>query len=98
VTEVGALSADAVAGCGLCMVDTRYGGKWAWLAGRGRCTASRPEWQAERNGSVWGVLVTLHYIRFFRWPKKQLRDPSWREKKTTRQCPDMIAQLMLLIL
>jgi len=20
--------------------ETRYGGKWAWLAGRGRCTAS----------------------------------------------------------
>ena len=39
------------------MVDARYGGKWAWLAGRGRCTASRPEWQAGRNGWVrldWG--------------------------------------------
>jgi len=32
--------------------DTRYGGKWAWLAWRGPCTASRPEWQAGRNGSV----------------------------------------------
>jgi len=32
--------------------DTRYGGKWALLAGRGPCTASRPEWQAGRNGSV----------------------------------------------
>jgi len=33
------------------------------LAGRGRCTASRPEWQAGRNGLDrlvhldWGVLV-----------------------------------------
>jgi len=25
------------------VVDTRYGVKWAWLAGRGRCTESRPE-------------------------------------------------------
>jgi len=33
-----------------------YGGKWAWLAGRGLCTGSRPEWpQAGRNGS--GVLA-----------------------------------------
>jgi len=32
--------------------DTRYGGKWAWLAGRGPCTTSRPEWQAGRNGSM----------------------------------------------
>jgi len=55
VTEVGALF---VAGrmwsvCGrhtLC-------GKWAWLAGRGHCTASTPEWLAGRNVSVcfdWG--------------------------------------------
>jgi len=39
------------------MVDTRYGGKWAWLAERVRCTASRPEWLAGHNGSVhldWG--------------------------------------------
>jgi len=28
---------------GLDVVDTRYGIKWAWLAGRGRCTESRPE-------------------------------------------------------
>jgi len=39
------------------VVDTPYGGKWAggkwaWLAGRGRCMASRPEWQAGRNGLV----------------------------------------------
>jgi len=46
-----------LAGRGLRAVDTRYGGKWAWLAGRGSCTASRREWQAGRNGSVrldWG--------------------------------------------
>jgi len=31
---------------------TRYGGKWAWLAGCGPCTTSRPEWQAGRSGSM----------------------------------------------
>ena len=45
-------------GRGLRVVDTRYGGKWAWLARRGRCTGSRQaEWQAGRNGLVrldWG--------------------------------------------
>ena len=46
-----------LAGRGLRVVGTRYGLMWAWLAGRGRCTASRPEWLAGRNGSVrleWG--------------------------------------------
>ena len=38
--------------CSWLRVATRYGGKWALLAGRGPCTASRPEWQAGRNGSV----------------------------------------------
>jgi len=49
MTEVSTLSAASW--------STRYGGKWAWMTGRGRCTASRPEWQAGRNGSVclsWG--------------------------------------------
>ena len=50
VTEVGALAA---AGCvWYSRGNTRYGGKWAWLALRAPCTASRPEWQAGHNGSV----------------------------------------------
>ena len=40
-----------MAGHGLRVVDTRYGGKWAWLAGLGPCMASSPEWQAGRHGS-----------------------------------------------
>jgi len=46
---------------GLRMVDTRYGGKWAWLAGHGSCRASRHEWQAwlGRCASTGGVIV--HY-------------------------------------
>jgi len=56
VTEVGALSACGWLGVRVCatarVVGSRYGGKWAWLAGRGRCTASTPEWLAGRNGSV----------------------------------------------
>jgi len=32
-----------LAGRGLDVVDTRYGIKWAWQAGRGRCMESRPE-------------------------------------------------------
>jgi len=32
-----------MAGSGLGVVDTRYGVKSASLAGRGRCTKSRPE-------------------------------------------------------
>ena len=44
-------AALAVAGCAWSALgDTGYGGKWAWLAGRGPCMASRPEWQAGRNG------------------------------------------------
>jgi len=34
------------------------------LAGRGRCTASRPEWRAGRNGSVpfdWGRSIFIHH-------------------------------------
>jgi len=34
---------------------------------------------------------TLHYMRFFRWPKKQLQGPPWREK-TTGQYLDTIAE------
>jgi len=41
VTEVGALS--ALVGRGFSVGDTCYGVKSAWLAGRGRCTESRPE-------------------------------------------------------
>ena len=62
MTEVGALYLR-LAGRGLRVVDTRCGGKWARLAGRGRCTASRPECKAGRNGSVSmprGVLVCNH--------------------------------------
>jgi len=52
------------AGRGLHVVDTHYAGKWAWLAGRGRCMASRPEWKAGRNGSVHLVLnYTLWAIK-----------------------------------
>jgi len=36
---MGALAAAGWAGSA--RGDTRYGGKWAWLAGRGRCTVSR---------------------------------------------------------
>jgi len=46
-----------LAGHGLRVVNACYGGKWAWLTGRGHCMASRPEWQARHNGSVhldWG--------------------------------------------
>jgi len=32
--------------------NTRYSRKWAWLGGCGPCMASRPEWQAGRNGSM----------------------------------------------
>jgi len=64
VTEVGALSAAGWAWSArgrhtlptvACrprvdnVVDTRYGGKCVWLAGRGRCTASIPAWLAGRT-------------------------------------------------
>jgi len=38
---------------------------------------------------------TSHYIRFLRWPKKQLQGPPWREK-TIRNYPDMIARVLSL--
>ena len=41
-----------LAGRGLGVVDTRYGVECAWLAGRGRCTESRPELEISNNGLV----------------------------------------------
>jgi len=48
VTEVRALYRRLIAAAGCAWSargETRYGGKWAWLARRGPCAASRPEWQ-----------------------------------------------------
>ena len=48
------------------MVDTRYGGKWAWLAGRGRCTAADLRGRLGATGqcaSSGGVLVSIERKR-----------------------------------
>jgi len=57
VTEVGALSAAGWAWSARGRHTLRW--EWAWLAGRGRCTASRREWQAGSNGSVTGITINF---------------------------------------
>jgi len=54
VTEVRALYGRLSGGCEWsARGDTRYGGKWAWLAGRGRCTAS--SWAQRAVRIDWGL-------------------------------------------
>jgi len=61
VTEVRALYGRLSCGRlgGSARGDTRYGGKWAWLAGRGRCTASSLAQRAVRID--WGGEVLVGF-------------------------------------